>query len=52
MSQIHHRGKDINIPMGPDAQPAEITNKVKTWLADITYGRTQHEWGVVIPEKE
>ncbi|CAI6097565.1 unnamed protein product [Clonostachys chloroleuca] len=52
VSQIHHRGKDINIPMGPDAQPAEITNKVKTWLADITYGRTQHEWGVVIPEKE
>jgi len=52
ISQIHHRGQDVNIPMGPEGAPGEITNKVKTWLGDIMYGRTQHEWGVVIPEKE
>ncbi|KAI6784024.1 Branched-chain-amino-acid aminotransferase-like protein [Emericellopsis cladophorae] len=52
ISQIHHRGQDVNVPMGPEGAPGEITNKVKTWLGDIMYGRTQHEWGVVIPEKE
>jgi branched-chain amino acid aminotransferase len=52
ISQIHHRGRDVNIPMGPEGQPGEITGKVKGWLGDIMYGRTQHEWGVVIPEKE
>ncbi|KFH42005.1 Branched-chain-amino-acid aminotransferase-like protein [Hapsidospora chrysogenum ATCC 11550] len=52
ISQIHHRGRDVSIPMGPEGQPGEVTGKVKGWLGDIMYGRTQHEWGVVIPEKE
>ncbi|OAA34177.1 Branched-chain amino acid aminotransferase II [Metarhizium rileyi] len=52
ISQIHHRGKDINIPMGPEGKAGEVTGKVKTWIGDIMYGREQHEWGVVIPEKE
>ncbi|QUC23409.1 uncharacterized protein UV8b_07650 [Ustilaginoidea virens] len=52
VSQIHHRGKDINIPMGPQGQPGPVTAKVKGWLSDIMYGREQHHWGVVIPEKE
>lgn len=38
--------------MGSEGAPGEITSKVKGWLGDIMYGRTQHEWGVVIPEKE
>ncbi|KAH8171226.1 amino-transferase class IV domain-containing protein [Sarocladium implicatum] len=52
ISQIHHRGKDINIPMGAEGAPGEITNKIKGWVGDIMYGREDHEWGVVIPEKE
>ncbi|KAK2612240.1 hypothetical protein QQS21_001666 [Conoideocrella luteorostrata] len=52
VSQIHHRGKDINIPMGPEGKAGEVTNKVKSWIGDIMYGREQHQWGVIIPEKE
>ncbi|KAG6094369.1 hypothetical protein E4U30_003412 [Claviceps sp. LM220 group G6] len=52
VSQIHHRGKEINIPIGSDGQGGEITTKVKQWIGDIMYGREQHEWGVVVPEKE
>jgi branched-chain amino acid aminotransferase len=52
VSQIHHRGRDVHIPMGPENQPNEITNKIKTAIGDIMYGRTQHEWGVVIPEEQ
>lgn len=52
VSQIHHRGQNIDIPMGPEATPGEVTTKVKGWLGDIMYGRVQHKWGVVIPEKE
>ncbi|KAJ5100142.1 hypothetical protein N7532_007143 [Penicillium argentinense] len=51
ISQIHHRGKDINIPTGPDGRPAEITGKIKGWLGDMMYGRAQHEWVTEIPEK-
>ncbi|CAH0024810.1 unnamed protein product [Clonostachys rhizophaga] len=52
ISQIHHRRKDINIPMGPENEPGEVTKKIKSWLFDVMYSKTQHEWGVVIPEKE
>ncbi|KAM0256592.1 hypothetical protein ACHAQJ_004879 [Trichoderma viride] len=52
ISAIHHRGKDINIPMGPENAPNVITSKIKTWIGDIMYGNVSHEWGVVIPEKE
>ncbi|KKO97985.1 branched-chain amino acid aminotransferase [Trichoderma harzianum] len=52
ISAIHHRGKDINIPMGPENQPNVYTSKIKTWIGDIMYGNVNHKWGVVIPEKE
>lgn len=52
ISQVHHRGQDINIPMGPEGEPGEITSRVKGWMADIMYGRVDHKWGVVINEKE
>ncbi|KAJ6178238.1 hypothetical protein N7519_008699 [Penicillium mononematosum] len=50
ISQIHHRGRDINIPTGPDGSPAEITGKIKGWLGDMMYGRAEHEWITVILE--
>ncbi|KAF7517496.1 hypothetical protein PCG10_001174 [Penicillium crustosum] len=49
---IHHRGKDINIPTGPHGTPAEITGKIKGWLGDMMYGRVEHDWVRVVPEKE
>ena len=49
---IHHRGKDINIPTGPDGTPAEITGRLKGWLGDMMYGHVEHEWARVVPEKE
>ncbi|PNY29539.1 Branched-chain-amino-acid aminotransferase [Tolypocladium capitatum] len=52
VSQIHHRGQDIDIPMGPEGKAGEVTSKIKGVIGDIMYGREQHPWGVVIPEKE
>ncbi|KAF7561800.1 hypothetical protein G7046_g2342 [Stylonectria norvegica] len=52
ISQIHHRGKDINIPMGSEGEAGEVTSKIKGWVGDIMYGRVDHKWGVVIPEKQ
>ncbi|CAI7658328.1 unnamed protein product [Penicillium crustosum] len=49
---IHHRGKDISIPTGPHGTPAEITGKIKGWLGDMMYGRVEHDWVRVVPEKE
>ncbi|RCI13031.1 hypothetical protein L249_1091 [Ophiocordyceps polyrhachis-furcata BCC 54312] len=51
VSQIHHHGLDMHIPTGPDSGPGEITAKIKGWIGDIMYGREQHQWGVVVPEK-
>lgn len=42
----------MDIPTGPKGSPAEVTGSIKEWLGDIMYGRVQHPWGVVIPEKE
>ncbi|KAK7210019.1 hypothetical protein V2G26_017197 [Clonostachys chloroleuca] len=52
ISQIRHRGQDIMIPIHPELQAGEITHKIKTVLGDILYGRANHSWGVVVPEKE
>jgi branched-chain amino acid aminotransferase len=52
ISQIHHRGRDVNVPMGPEDSPAPITAKIKGWLGDIMYGRAEHQWGIVVPEKQ
>lgn len=49
---IHHRGNDIHIPTGPNGTPAGITGKIKGWLGDMMYGREEHEWARVVPEKE
>ena len=38
--------------MGQEGEAGEVTSKLKGYLSDIMYGREQHEWGVVIPEKE
>ncbi|KAI1850622.1 hypothetical protein JX265_004332 [Neoarthrinium moseri] len=52
ISLIHHRGKDVAIPMGKKNDGGELTTKVKTWLKDIMYGREDHPWAVVVPEEQ
>jgi branched-chain amino acid aminotransferase len=51
VSLIHHRGRDVKIPMG-EGKGGEYTTKLKGWMKDIMYGNEQHEWGVVVQEKE
>ncbi|OJJ07600.1 hypothetical protein ASPVEDRAFT_56926 [Aspergillus versicolor CBS 583.65] len=52
ISLIRHRTEDIKIPTGPDGTPAEITGKIKGWLSDMMYGRVEHPWARVVPEKQ
>lgn len=52
VSQIHHRGRDIHIPIGPGDEPGQVTGKLKRFIGDIMYGREHHPWGVVIEENE
>ncbi len=30
----------------------EYAALIKSWLVNIMYGKEQHEWGVVVEEKE
>jgi len=50
VSQIHHRGTDVHIPLGENDSGA-YTAKIKSWMKDIMYGNEQHEWGLVINEE-
>ncbi|KAK3957011.1 branched-chain-amino-acid aminotransferase [Pseudoneurospora amorphoporcata] len=50
VSQIHHRGTDVHIPLGENNSGA-YTAKIKSWMKDIMYGNEQHEWGLVINEE-
>ncbi|KAI0394077.1 branched-chain amino acid aminotransferase [Xylariaceae sp. FL0594] len=51
VSLIHHRGRDIQIPMGKGGDGAPLTLRLKNWLVDIKYGREQHPWAVIVPEE-
>ncbi|KAB5554802.1 branched-chain amino acid aminotransferase [Coniochaeta sp. 2T2.1] len=51
ISQIHHRGKDVMIPMA-EGNAGKYTNKLKGFMHDIMYGKEQHPWGVVVEERE
>jgi branched-chain amino acid aminotransferase len=51
VSLIHHRGRDVKIPMGKTGVMGEYTAKVKGWLKDIMYGNEEHEWGVVVTKE-
>ncbi|KAI1336780.1 branched-chain amino acid aminotransferase [Xylariaceae sp. FL0016] len=52
VSLIHHRGRDIQLPMGKAAEGGAFTLKLKGWLRDIMYGNEDHKWGVVVPEEQ
>ncbi|EFX03975.1 branched-chain amino acid aminotransferase [Grosmannia clavigera kw1407] len=51
VSQILHRDQDIDIPMG-EGTGGQYTLKLKEWIGNIMYGKDEHEWGVVVTEKQ
>lgn len=47
---IGWKDKDMSIPLSEGTIGA-YTQKFKTWLEDIMYGRQSHEWGIVVNEQ-
>lgn len=51
VSLIHHRGEDVTFPMETE-MGGKYTRQLKGYVSDIMYGRADHEWGVVIKERQ
>ena len=51
VSSIHFRGKDLNIPMS-EGVAGKYATVLKTYLTNIMYGREDHEWSVVVNERQ
>lgn len=51
VGSIHFRGKDLRIPMS-EGVTGKYAAILKTHLANIMYGREDHEWGVVVNERQ
>ncbi|KAK4219541.1 aminotransferase [Rhypophila decipiens] len=51
VSLIHHRGVEVQIPMGKTGESGMYTAKIKGWLKDIMYGNEQHPWGPVVTDQ-
>lgn len=51
VSSIHFRGKDLGIPMS-EGVTGKYAAILKTHVANIMYGREDHEWGVVVNERQ
>ena len=51
VSEIHFRGKDLDIPLA-DGQSGHYAHLLKSWLKGIMFGKERHEWAVVVDEVE
>lgn len=51
VSSIHFRGKDLEIPMS-EGVTGKYAAILKAHLTNIMYGKEDHEWGVVINERQ
>ena len=51
VSEINFRNESLAIPM-VGGHTGEYAALLKSWLKNIMYGKEQHEWGVVINERE
>jgi branched-chain amino acid aminotransferase len=49
-ADIHFRGRDLAFPLAKGV-PAEFATGLKQTLKDVMYGGVQHEWGVVVEER-
>lgn len=47
---IEWKGEQIKVPM-EQGTTGKYAALFRGWLEDIMYGRTQHEWGLVVPEE-
>ena len=51
VSVISYCDQDLQIPT-VKGESGEYAAMVKEWLMDIMYGKEEHEWGVVVEERE
>ncbi|KAH6970710.1 aminotransferase [Ilyonectria sp. MPI-CAGE-AT-0026] len=54
VSMIRYGNEDIHFPMtvtddNHKTPLSKYSSTIKSWLEDIIYGRTEHEWGYVLP---
>ncbi|MCJ1315097.1 hypothetical protein MMC15_000413 [Xylographa vitiligo] len=50
ISEIHYRGTDLDIPL-ENGVSGKYAALIKSWLANIMYGKEDHPWGVIVEEK-
>jgi len=50
ISEIHHRGTDLDIPL-ENGVSGKYAALIKSWLGNIMYGKEDHPWGVIVEEK-
>ncbi len=51
VSAVGYKNEDLQIPMAR-GNTGDYAATLKKWLVDIMYGNVDHEWGVVVEEKE
>ncbi|RFU28681.1 hypothetical protein B7463_g7655, partial [Scytalidium lignicola] len=51
VSTIHYKDQDLSIPM-VRGDSGEYAALIKSWLVNIMYGKDDHDWGVVVDEKQ
>ncbi|MCJ1389227.1 hypothetical protein MMC18_002083 [Xylographa bjoerkii] len=49
ISEIHYRGKDLDIPL-ENGVSGKYAALIKNWLKNIMYGKEDHPWGVIVEE--
>ena len=50
ISEIHYRGTDLDIPL-ENGVSGKYAALIKSWLANIMYGKEDHPWGLIVEEK-
>ena len=51
VAKINFRGTDLEISTS-EGDSGKYAAVLKTWLKEIMYGQKQHEWGVVVEERQ
>eukprot|EP00540_Astrosyne_radiata_P009061 CAMPEP_0116857226 /NCGR_PEP_ID=MMETSP0418-20121206/20416_1 /TAXON_ID=1158023 /ORGANISM="Astrosyne radiata, Strain 13vi08-1A" /LENGTH=76 /DNA_ID=CAMNT_0004490847 /DNA_START=8 /DNA_END=238 /DNA_ORIENTATION=- len=45
---VHYKGKDYDVPIDESVGAGKLTKRMWKAITDIQYGRTPHEWSVVV----
>jgi branched-chain amino acid aminotransferase len=51
VSVISYKDEDLQVPVSR-GNSGEYAALIKSWLMNIMYGKEEHEWGVVVEEKD